>query len=163
MTLLTVLEYPDPRLLQPAAAVDPTQIDAQFAADLLETMVAYTGFGLAATQVGRAERYIAVLLSNKPSILVNPEIVSSTGDSVIHGEGCLSFPDLFLPVARNRHVIVDALDLAGQPVRFAAADMDAVVLQHEIDHLAGILFTKRVSRLRRDLELKKWGRHRHAV
>jgi peptide deformylase len=145
--------YPDPVLREPAAAV--TLVDdsvRQLARDMAETMYDAPGIGLAAPQVGVQRRVLVYRTSEEDELhsLVNPEIVSSSGE-VTEDEGCLSIPGLTYPVSRAQHVSVKALDLDGNAVAYDAADLEARVIQHEIDHLDGVLFIDRIDEaLRRE-------------
>jgi peptide deformylase len=138
--------HPDPVLREPATAV--TTIDdsvRRLARDMAETMYAAPGIGLAAPQVGVQRRVFVYRLSEEEELrtLVNPEIVSSSGE-VTEDEGCLSIPGLTYPVTRAQRVSVKALDLEGNAVAYDAEDMEARVIQHEVDHLDGVLFIDRI-------------------
>ncbi len=127
--------------------------------DMLETMYAADGVGLAAPQVGVGKRVIVVDVRDPaapPFALVNPEIVES-GDAVDRGEeGCLSIPGLKEIVERPATVVVEGLDRDGNPRRIEATGLLARALQHEIDHLDGILFIDRLSPLKRQMLLNRW-------
>jgi peptide deformylase len=158
MPLLNILEYPDPRLrtrARPVAAVDDKI--RRLVADLLETMYAAPGVGLAATQVDVHLRVLVLDISeekNQPLALINPEILAreevETGE-----EGCLSVPGVTEPVERARRVKVRALDLQGKPFEFTAEGLQAVCIQHELDHLEGKLFVDYLSELKRQRIRKK--------
>ena len=160
MSLLTIIKYPDPRLEEPTLPIDLFDDELRaLAEDMIETMHAAPGIGLAAPQVGRSERITVVDLSagaetNELLVLVNPVIVAESG-TLREDEGCLSFPDLTLIVPRPEQVIVDAQGLDGEPFSIEAGDLLARCLHHEIDHLDGILFLQRVSPLKRDLARRK--------
>lgn len=111
--------------------------------DMLETMIAAPGIGLAAPQVGISERIIVVRVEDAVYCLVNPKIIKKSGKEVCY-EGCLSVPGLEAPVERYGEVSVQALDKTGKPVTINADGLLAVVFQHEIDHLDGILFIEKV-------------------
>ncbi|MFA5103693.1 MAG: peptide deformylase [Candidatus Margulisiibacteriota bacterium] len=111
--------------------------------NMFETMIAAPGIGLAAPQVGVSERLIVVKVEDAVYCLANPKIVKRTGKAVCY-EGCLSVPGLEAPVERYREVRVQAIDKSGKPVTINADGILAVVFQHEIDHLDGILFIERV-------------------
>jgi peptide deformylase len=154
MTKLAILEYPDPRLRKTAAAVQVVD-DAvrQLAADLLETMYAAKGIGLAATQCDVHRRVIALDVSeerNQPLILINPELVRATGRGPGE-EGCLSLPDIYDKVQRATQIRVRALCRDGQPFELEAEGLLAVCIQHEMDHLEGRLFVDYLSELKRQL------------
>jgi peptide deformylase len=158
MPLRPILKYPDPVLKKPAVPVE--NIDgsvAQLVTDLLETMYAAPGLGLAAPQVGIGQRIIVLDVRNENEErgrrllkLINPEIVEREGE-ILWEEGCLSVPDLTAPVKRARRVVVRAWTPEEQEVHVEAEELLAVALQHEIDHLDGTLFLDRLSRLKRDL------------
>lgn len=160
MALLDIYTYPDPVLLQVAKPV--TVFDdalRRMLADMAETMYAAPGVGLAAPQVGVSLRAIVVDASTRdPNIgllkLVNPEIVFSEGHAVCE-EGCLSVPGYTAEVTRPAHIRVEACDEFGKPVTIDTETFLATVIQHEIDHLNGVLFIDHLGRLRRDLVKKK--------
>lgn len=120
-----------------------TKKTAKLAADMLETMQAAEGVGLAAPQIGVSERIIVMDIGEGPHILINPEIVQGEG-TAIEVEGCLSIPERRGYVKRWDQVTVEALNEKGRPVRLAAAGWLARVIQHEVDHLNGVLFTDKL-------------------
>ena len=161
MTRLTILEYPDPRLrtvAQPVEKVDDalrTLID-----DMLETMYASKGIGLAATQVNVHKRLLVADVSeehDQPLVFVNPELVrrDEIGTSQ---EGCLSVPGIYEDVERAQKVRVRALGRDGKPFEMDADGLLAVCVQHEIDHLDGKLFVDYLSELKRQRIRKKRAR-----
>lgn len=158
MALLEVLHFPDPRLRNKARPV--TRVDhriRELAANMLETMYAAPGIGLAAIQVDVPLRVVTIDISsdhNEPLILVNPEIIASTG-SIRTEEGCLSVPETYELVERAEWIRYKALDLDGQAQEREANDMLAVCVQHEIDHLNGRLFVDYLSQLKRQRIRKK--------
>jgi len=120
---------------------------------MIETMYQAPGIGLAANQVGRPVRLIVFDVTQKengrnPSVLINPEIIETEGDQTVE-EGCLSVPDLFSDVKRSAKVKIRGIDAKGNPLELCGEGMLATVLQHEIDHLDGILFIDRLSSLKR--------------
>jgi peptide deformylase len=128
--------------------------------DLLETMYAEDGIGLAAPQIGVPLRVFVYDVRDdelKPGVLVNPRIVEATGKQK-EVEGCLSIPGLDEVVERSGHVVVEGLDRDGEPVRIEATGLLSRCLQHENDHLDGVLFIDRVSPLKRRMLLKKWSK-----
>jgi peptide deformylase len=154
MTKLAILEYPDPRLRKTAKPVQ-TVDDAvrQLAADLLETMYAAKGIGLAATQVDVHRRVLVLDVSedrNQPMVFINPEILSAEGRGPGE-EGCLSVPDIYEKVQRATHIRVRALGRDGLPFEMEAEGLLAVCIQHEMDHLEGKLFVDYLSELKRQL------------
>jgi peptide deformylase len=158
MALLKILEYPDPRLrikAEPVAAV--TDDIRQLATDMLETMYAAPGVGLAATQVDRHVRLVVVDVSetrDQPHVLINPEIVAREG-AATGDEGCLSVPGVTEGVERAERIRVRALDRDGKAVEFDADGLLAVCIQHELDHLVGKLFVDYLSELKRQRLRKK--------
>ncbi len=154
MTRLTILEYPDTRLRRRAKPVKAVNVAVQtLMDDMLETMYAANGVGLAAPQVDAEHRVIVIDVSdsrNAPLMLANPEIIDSDG-RVITEEGCLSVPAIYEKVARAERVRVRGLDRAGNSVEHAADGLLAVCIQHEIDHLDGKVFVDYLSELKRQL------------
>ena len=152
MAILTILEFPDPRLRRKAVPVEVvdqkirTLID-----DLLETMYDAPGIGLAATQVDVHQRVLVADLSedkSAPLALINPEILSRDGVEVTE-EGCLSVPGVFEKVERAEHITFRALDRDGNSLEMEAHGLLAVCIQHECDHLEGKLFVDYLSELKR--------------
>ena len=160
MAKLTILEYPDPRLRTravPVAAVDDsirTLID-----DMLETMYAAPGIGLAAPQVGVSRRIFVIDTSSDTEpgeviVLANPELFEAA-EEIEAEEGCLSVPDYSAKVKRARRVAVRGHNRHGHPVEVRGEELLARALQHEIDHLEGTLFIDRLSPFRREIAKKK--------
>ncbi|MBI1733035.1 MAG: peptide deformylase [Gammaproteobacteria bacterium] len=161
MSLLTVLHYPDPGLRKRAQTV--TSIDESIrilARDMLETMYAQRGIGLAATQVSIPLRVVVMDLSedrNAPQIFINPEILTTEG--IGEGEeGCLSVPGFFDKVPRAQRITFQYQDLDGRLIAAPAEALLAICMQHEIDHLNGKLFIDYLSRLKRQRLRKKIGK-----
>ncbi|MDR1656625.1 MAG: peptide deformylase [Deltaproteobacteria bacterium] len=162
MTILPILKYPDPRLRTISKTVETFDEElTTLAQDMAMTMINAPGAGLAAPQVNRPLRLIVVDWTSEGETygqnvltLVNPEIVATVGhqDS---DEGCLSVTDLQAKVHRAGMVEVEALDVTGRPFSVSAEGRRAVILQHEIDHLDGVLFLDHLSRLKQDLYKKK--------
>jgi peptide deformylase len=154
MTKLVILEYPDPRLRKKAAPVQV--VDAavrQLADNMLQTMYAAKGVGLAATQVDVHKRLIVLDVSeerDQPLVLINPELLSVEGSGPGE-EGCLSLPGIYDKLTRATHIRVRALNLAGENFEMAAEGLLAVCIQHEIDHLEGKLFVDYLSELKRQM------------
>ena len=127
--------------------------------DMFETMYGAEGVGLAAPQVGISRRVIVVDVHDgevEPFALVNPRVVESSRETEKGEEGCLSIPGLTAAVERAAHVAVEGLDREGNPLRVEGGGLLARCLQHEIDHLDGVLFIDRVSPLKRKMLLQKW-------
>lgn len=164
--LLEIVTYPDPRLKERCEPVEEiTDEICQLAADMIETMYAAPGVGLAAPQVGRSLRLLVMDPRERegernPRVLVNPELEPMGEQMVSEQEGCLSVPLSYrADVPRWSSVRVRATDLEGKPIDEVLEGFPAVVVQHEVDHLDGALFIDRISRLRRtlyDSKVKKW-------
>lgn len=161
MSLLSVIIAPDPRL---KAACEPLEeVDgktAKFMADMLETMHEFNGVGLAAPQVGVPRRIIVADVSREdenpnPVKMANPEIVWSSEEEVLIEEGCLSFPDQYAEVARPESVRVRYIDHENEIRELSAAGFLGRCIQHEMDHLEGVLFVDRISPLKRGMILRK--------
>ena len=154
MAKLTILKYPDPRLHTVAKPV--AQVDArirQLADDMLETMYAADGVGLAATQVDVHERVIVIDTSegrDHPLVLINPELLERSEEMSFVDEGCLSVPAIYDRVKRHAKVKVRALGRDGEPCEFEAEGLLSVCVQHEMDHLVGKVFVEYLSQLKRD-------------
>jgi peptide deformylase len=154
MAKLSILRYPDPRLHTVAKPVQ--EVDdriRQLVDDMLETMYAADGVGLAATQVDVHERVIVIDTSEErddPKVLINPEIVARSDEMRFADEGCLSVPQVYDKVRRHAQVTVRALGRDGQPVQFDADGLLSVCVQHEMDHLQGKVFVEYLSSLKRD-------------
>jgi len=126
-------------------------------ADMFETMDAAKGIGLAANQVGVARRVAVVDVDDDRFVMVNPRIVETEGRASAE-EGCLSIPEIYADVTRPDRVVLEALDAEGRPYRKEATGLKARAIQHEIDHLDGILFLDHLSLVRRQMLLAKWRR-----
>ncbi|HRD95372.1 MAG TPA: peptide deformylase [Rubrivivax sp.] len=154
MALLSILRYPDPRLhtvARPVAEVNPRI--RQLVDDMIQTMYAAEGVGLAATQVDVHERVIVMDTSeerDKPVVLINPEIVWRSPELALNEEGCLSVPQTYDRVERHARVTVRAIDREGAPFELQADGLTAVCVQHEMDHLLGRVFVEYLSPLKRD-------------
>ena len=162
MTVRPLIILPDPVLRQVSRPVE--QVDARlrkFASDMLDTMYDAPGIGLAAIQVGEPIRLLVIDLAKEgepraPQVFINPEIVAGSDDRSVYEEGCLSIPDYYAEVERPAAVTVTYLDLDGKPREMAADGLMATCLQHEIDHLNGVLFIDHISKLKRDMVVKKF-------
>ena len=171
MAVLEIIEAPDRRLTTPSAPVE--QIDRELLRlldDMLETMYAAPGIGLAAPQIGVLRRAFVADLGSEgertPIYVVNPEIIARSEATNIAEEGCLSLPKHFGEVARFDQVRVRYLDRAGAAQEIQAEGLLARCLQHEIDHLNGILFVDHLSALKRSMILRKLAkakRHRQGA
>lgn len=151
----------DPVLREKCRPVETVDDDLrELIEDLRETMYEADGIGLAAPQVGVPLRVFVYDVREEehlPGVLVNPRIVDSSG-SVRESEGCLSIPDLTEVVERHERVVVEGLDEDGNPVRLEAEGLLSRCLQHESDHLDGVLFFDRISPLKRKMLLAKWAK-----
>jgi peptide deformylase len=153
MALLNILHFPDPKLRIIAKPV--TVFDSelqQFVSDMFETMYEAPGIGLAATQVDRHIRLLIIDVSDNsdtPGCFINPEILQADGEGNMD-EGCLSVPGYYEPVIRADHVRVRAQDVEGKTFEIEAEGLEAVCIQHEMDHLMGKLFVDYLSPLKRN-------------
>ncbi len=146
MAILPIRIYPDPVLREPAALVTAVDDDVRkLIADMAETMKDAPGVGLAAPQVGVQRRVLVYQAFEDDELraLINPEIAKAEGE-VVENEGCLSIPGLAYPVARAERIVVRAMNEAGEVFEHAAEDFEARVIQHEVDHLNGILYIDRI-------------------
>ena len=158
MAVLPIKIYPDPILRDPGAVVSDFNLDLRkFLDSMADTMYHAEGIGLAAPQVGVSRRVAVVDVSQESQEridLVNPKIISKSG-SVPSEEGCLSIPKYRETVKRSEKIVVQAQDGAGKEFELQAEGLLAICLQHEIDHLDGVLFIDHLSRLKREL-FKRW-------
>jgi peptide deformylase len=164
MALREIIILPDKRLRLKS---DPVKaVDAGLRAlvdDMLETMYKAPGVGLAAIQVGVPKRVVTVDTAKKdepkqPQVFINPEIVWTSEEKSTYEEGCLSIPEYYEEVERPQQVKVRFMDLAGKAQEVEANGLLATVLQHEIDHINGILFIDHISKLKRDRVIKKFAK-----
>ncbi|MBI5286130.1 MAG: peptide deformylase [Deltaproteobacteria bacterium] len=163
MAVLEFLKYPNPFLKKRALPVETVDGDIKgLIANMVDTMYAAKGIGLAANQVGIDKRVVVLDVPDEENYqrgknliaLINPEIVSSSGETT-YEEGCLSIPGFTAEVRRFSQVKVKGLKGDGNPVEIEAEGLLAITLQHEIDHLNGILFIDRLSRIKRDIIKRK--------
>lgn len=163
MTIKPLIILPDPLLRQPSAPVE--RIDdaiRRLSDDMLETMYDAPGIGLAGIQIGEPIRILVIDLvkeedeEKKPQVFLNPEILTRSDEMSTYEEGCLSIPDYYAEVERPASVRLRYLDLAGQTREIEADGLLATCLQHEIDHLNGVLFIDHISKLKRDMVVKKF-------
>lgn len=158
MTILNILTLPDKRLKTTAKPVE--KFDEQleiFVANMLETMYEAPGIGLAATQVDVHQQIVVLDISegkDQPLCLINPKITKNEGQQ-IHEEGCLSVPDIYAKVKRASVIEVEAQNEQGKTFTLQAEELLAVCIQHELDHLKGIVFLDHLSVLKRKMALKK--------
>lgn len=166
MSLLPILEFPDPRLRTVAEPVDPARVTTpefqQLLDDMFETMYDAPGIGLAASQVDVHLRFMVIDVSeekDRPLVFINPEITARDGEQV-YQEGCLSVPGIFADVTRANEITVKAIGRDGQPFEMNADGLLAVCIQHEMDHLLGKLFVDYLSPLKREMVRKKLAKAR---
>ena len=173
MAIRTILEVPDPRLREISRPVTTVDADVRaLVADMFETMYEAPGIGLAAIQVGVPSRILVIDLQEPeseeegapvvrdPRVFINPEIVSHADEEQPYTEGCLSVPDQYAEVDRPVSIRAKWLDLDGVAHDERIEGLLAVCLQHEMDHLEGILFIDHLSRLKRDMILRKLAKQR---
>ncbi len=166
MAILPILEVPDPRLRQISEPVERVDDDLRkLIDDMFDTMYAAPGIGLAAIQVGVPKRVLVMDLQEpeeeggepvrKPLVFVNPEILTTSDREVPYNEGCLSVPEMYAEVDRPDRIRARWLDRDGNSHEEELTGLLAVCLQHEMDHLNGVLFIDHLSRLKREMLLKK--------
>ena len=161
MAVLEIIEAPDPRLKVISKPIEAVDDDLRrLMDDMLETMYAAPGVGLAAVQVGVAKRVLILDASAdeeepNPRYFVNPEIVWTSDEMAIYNEGCLSLPEYYAEVERPAACRVEYLDYDGHPQTLEASGLLATCVQHEYDHLEGILFVDHLSSLKRNMILRK--------
>jgi peptide deformylase len=162
MARLPIITLPDPLLRRRSAPIERIDADVRkLAEDMLDTMYAAPGVGLAAVQVGVPRRVIVIDVAKEeeepaPIIMINPEIVAFGSDLRMHEEGCLSIPDERIEIERPGRLTVRFLDGHGKPNELAAEGLLATVIQHEIDHLNGKLIIDYLSRLKRDIIIRRF-------
>jgi peptide deformylase len=162
MTVREIIKLPDKRLRLKSEPVK--RVDAgvrKLAEDMFETMYAAPGIGLAAIQIGIAKRLVVMDLSKKeesqaPQVFINPEITWESEEKATSEEGCLSIPEYYEEIERPERVKVKYLDLEGKEREVEAKGLFATCLQHEIDHISGVLFIDHISKLKRDRVIKKF-------
>ena len=162
MTIKPLIILPDPVLRQVSSPI--AQVDnavRKLSDDMLETMYDAPGIGLAAIQVGIPKRMLVIDLhkegeDKQPQIFINPEVLSSSDERSAYEEGCLSIPDYYAEVERPAKVTVKYVDISGKERLLETVGLLATCLQHEIDHLNGVLFIDYISRLKREMVIKKF-------
>jgi peptide deformylase len=162
MALREVVQFPDPRLKNVSEPItEVTEEIRELARDMIEVMYDEPGIGLAAPQVGASVRMFVIdtdwtdeSQERQPTVVLNPEISEREG-RITWEEGCLSVPDYTATVERDATITLRGTDLDGNPIEERAEGLRAVCIQHEVDHLDGVLFIDRISRLKRSLYVKK--------
>jgi peptide deformylase len=171
MAILPIVEVPDPRLRQISQSVERVDDDLRkLIDDMLETMYAAPGIGLAAIQVGVPKRVLVIDLQEPkeeggeperdPLVFINPEILEESDTFQVYSEGCLSVPEMYAEVERSDRIRARWLDRDGKAHEEELDGLLGICLQHEMDHLEGILFIDHLSRLKRDMILKKLAKAR---
>ncbi|MFV3074712.1 peptide deformylase [Niveispirillum fermenti] len=167
MSLLPILTIPDSRLKATCKPLD--NVDGRVAAlmdDMLETMYKAPGIGLAAPQIGLLERLIVVDVTDhrtetpQPLAMVNPELLWTSDEVTVTQEGCLSIPEIYADVTRPSMIRVRYVDRGGEVREMDADGLLATCIQHEIDHLNGVLFIDHLSSLKRNMLLRKYNKSR---
>ncbi len=162
MSIKPLIILPDPLLRQVSAPVERVDDDLKrLADDMLETMYDAPGIGLAAIQIGVPRRMLVIDLAKdgeekQPQVFINPEIIASSDARSVYEEGCLSIPEYYAEVERPAEVEVAYLDREGKESRVKAEGLLATCLQHEIDHLNGVLFIDHISRLKREMVVRRF-------
>ncbi len=164
MTTRPILIIPEPKLRtisEPIAKIDSEV--RKLVEDMFETMYDAPGIGLAAIQVGEQRRVVTIDVARegedkKPVALINPEIIAASQEMSVYSEGCLSIPEFYEEVERPARVTVRFLDIEGQTREVEAQGLFATCVQHEIDHLNGVLFIDHISKLKRDRVVKKFAK-----
>ncbi|MDX3926588.1 MAG: peptide deformylase [Shinella sp.] len=162
MTIKPLIILPDPLLRQVSSPIEAVNDDVRkLADDMLETMYDAPGIGLAAIQIGVPRRMLVLDVSKEeegkqPLVFINPEIVSSSEARSVYEEGCLSIPDYYAEVERPAEIEVRYVDRDGKQQTIKADGLLATCLQHEIDHLNGVLFIDYISKLKREMVIRKF-------
>ena len=169
MALRQILIEPNKILRQKSFNVEKVDEELQrLMNDMTETMYAAPGIGLAAIQVGVPKRVIVIDISKKegmknPMYFINPEIINKSQNNSIYEEGCLSVPEQFAEIERPDRCHVKYLDYYGEPKEIKARGMLATCIQHEVDHLEGILFIDYLSKLKKTMIIKKLSKQKKAI
>ncbi|MCT7665136.1 peptide deformylase [Shinella kummerowiae] len=162
MTIKPLIILPDPILREVSKPIETIDSEVKkLADDMLETMYDAPGIGLAAIQIGVARRMLVLDVSKdgedkKPLVFINPEVVASSDARSVYEEGCLSIPDYYAEVERPAAITVKHLDRDGKEQIVEADGLLATCLQHEIDHLNGVLFIDHISKLKREMVIRKF-------
>ena len=169
MSLRNIIIEPDPILRKKSLPVEKVDSDLQkLLNEMLETMYAAPGIGLAAVQVGILKRLIVIDLAREnekknPLFLINPEIIYRSKDTSVYEEGCLSLPGQFAEIERPSECTLKYIDFNGNKKELKADGLLATCIQHEVDHLDGILFIDYLSKLKKDMIIKKLVKHKKEI
>ena len=160
MTKRTIIIEPDPILRKKSDAIEKVDDELRKLMDeMLETMYEAPGIGLAAVQIGILKRLIVIDISKEekknPIFLINPEIITKSKNKSVYEEGCLSLPGQFAEIERPAECLIKYLDYQGKQKKLKATGLMATCVQHEIDHLNGVLFIDYLSKLKKDMIIKK--------
>ena len=160
MTKRTIIIEPDPILRKKSDAIEKVDDELRKLMDeMLETMYEAPGIGLAAVQIGILKRLIVIDISKEekknPIFLINPEIITKSKNKSVYEEGCLSLPGQFAEIERPAECLIKYLDYQGKQKELKATGLMATCVQHEIDHLNGVLFIDYLSKLKKDMIIKK--------
>jgi peptide deformylase len=162
MTIKPLIIIPDPLLRQVSKPIETVDKELlQLADDMLETMYDAPGIGLAAIQIGVPRRLLVIDVSREedekiPQVFINPEIITSSDERSVYEEGCLSIPEYYAEVERPAAIAVKYIGRDGKQHEIQADGLLATCLQHEIDHLNGVLFIDHISRLKREMVIKRF-------
>ncbi|URK88749.1 peptide deformylase [Rhizobium sp. RCAM05350] len=162
MTIKPLIILPDPVLRQLSKPVETVDADVRrLADDMLDTMYDAPGIGLAAIQIGVPRQMLVIDVSKdgeekQPQIFINPKILTTSDERSVYEEGCLSIPDYYAEVERPATITVEYIDLEGNKLTAKADGLLATCLQHEIDHLNGVLFIDHISKLKREMVIRKF-------
>ncbi|MDW5315158.1 peptide deformylase [Rhizobium sp. PL01] len=162
MTIKPLIILPDPVLRQLSQPVETVNADVRrLADDMLDTMYDAPGIGLAAIQIGVPRRMLVIDVAKEgedkqPLVFINPKILTTSDEMSVYEEGCLSIPDYYAEVERPAVVTVEYIDLEGKQLTAKVDGLLATCLQHEIDHLNGVLFIDHISKLKREIVIRKF-------
>lgn len=157
MSPLEIRKYPDPVLRRSSAAVEVEELNdslRNLIDNMLKTMYIFKGVGLAAPQVGVLTQVVTIDIGQGPISLINPQVIETEGGDIAE-EGCLSIPDVYLEIKRGKKIAVTGINLKGKEIALEAEGLLARVIQHEIDHLKGVLMLDRIPSLEREMIISK--------
>ena len=167
--LRKILTEPDPILRKKCKPLEKVDINTKkLMDDMLETMYAAPGIGLAAVQIGILRRLVVIDISKeeekkKPIFLINPSIVYQSKKTSVYEEGCLSLPGQFAEIERPAECLLKYIDLSGKKKELKAEGLLSTCIQHEVDHLNGILFIDYLSKLKKEMIIKKLVKHKKEI